>query len=95
MSLPARTVKVTRRAFEMEQVTWVTRILRDQHMPPDEIHLLASTTDPGLVHRYLELHRERLEEWLADQRHTLATIEQVLTDAAHDPTTRSGVAPPA
>jgi hypothetical protein len=56
----------------------VMRILRDQHMPPEEIHVLSTTTDPALVHRYLELHRERLEEWLADQRRTLATIERVL-----------------
>jgi len=50
--------------------------LRRQHMPLDEIRALLTTDDPELVRRYLELHRERLEERLAAQVRTLSSIQR-------------------
>jgi len=61
---------------------WTADVLRDHEMPSDEIGAVLTTDDPELVHRYLELHRERLEEWLTDQRRTLATLEWVLAKTA-------------
>jgi len=48
-------------------------------MPPQEIRAVLTATDGLVMHRYLELHLERLEEWLAAQRHRLRAAEQVLT----------------
>lgn len=48
-------------------------------MPSDEIRTVMTTAEPELIHRYLELHLERLEEWLVDQRVSLATAERLLT----------------
>jgi hypothetical protein len=47
-------------------------------MPRPEIDEILRTDDPRLIHRYLELHGERLEE-LAEQQATLAGIEALLT----------------
>jgi DNA-binding transcriptional MerR regulator len=53
--------------------------LSDLDMPPDEIAAMVQAQDPQLVRRYLELHRERLEERLADQVRTLERLERLLT----------------
>jgi hypothetical protein len=55
------------------------RALRRQRMPLEEIRAMLSADDPMVVHRYLELHRERLDEWVADQRRNLASIEAAFT----------------
>lgn len=57
-------------------------VLRRQEMPLEEIHVLVVTDDPTLVRRYLELHRERLDEWLAEQEGRLWAVERLLTEAA-------------
>ena len=54
------------------------RILRRQGMPPQEIRAVLAANDPLVVRRLLELHRERLEEWLEEQRSLVATIERSL-----------------
>ena len=59
-------------------IAWAISGLTDQDMPSEEIATLLGTDDPGLIHRLLELHRERLQEHLADQRHTLARLERLL-----------------
>jgi DNA-binding transcriptional MerR regulator len=51
------------------------RILRRQGMPPEEIRAVLAAEDPVVVYRLLELHRERLEEWIAEQRRLVTTIE--------------------
>jgi hypothetical protein len=56
----------------------VARTLRRQHMPVTEIRAIITTSDPELIGRYLELHRERLEERLAEQRDDLAALDDVL-----------------
>jgi hypothetical protein len=70
------------RDHESVSVAWVADILRDQRMPRDEIEVVLTTDDPILVHRHIELHRERLEEWFDIQRRTLAALEGSLTEAA-------------
>jgi hypothetical protein len=49
-------------------------------MPPEEIRAVLSADDPEIVRRFLELHRERLEEEVAEQRRTLAWLERSLTE---------------
>ena len=48
-------------------------------MPPEEIDAILGADDPEVIRRYLELHRERLEERLADQRRTIGRLIQVIT----------------
>jgi hypothetical protein len=54
------------------------RILRRQGMPRAEIHAVMGATDPLVVRRLLELHRERLVEWLEDQDRLVTSIEHRL-----------------
>ena len=49
-------------------------------MPPQEIRAVLAADDPVFVRRLLELHRERLEEWIEEQRRQVADIERSLTD---------------
>jgi Holliday junction resolvasome RuvABC endonuclease subunit len=56
-------------------------VLRDQGMSWDEIRVVSTTADRELIRRHLELHVERLEEWLRDQRRNIAAIERVLAEA--------------
>jgi hypothetical protein len=59
-------------------IAWAISALRDQGMPSEEIAAILEAADPRLVHRYLELHRERLAEHLVDQRRTVARLERLL-----------------
>ena len=52
----------------------VARTLWHQGMPVDEIRAVLTTDDPVVVRRHLELHQERLQEWVSDQQRTLATV---------------------
>jgi hypothetical protein len=56
------------------------RILRRQGMPPEEIRAVLAAGDPTTVRRYLELHRERMEERLAEERRILASLEGTLAE---------------
>jgi hypothetical protein len=60
------------------------RILRRQGMPPQEIRALLAADDPLVMRRLMELHRERLGEWLEEQLRLVATIEDSL-DGERDP----------
>jgi DNA-binding transcriptional MerR regulator len=55
--------------------------LRRQRMPLPEIRAVLSADDPRIVRRHLELHRERLEEWVAEQRSVLASLQRSLMEA--------------
>jgi hypothetical protein len=59
--------------------------LRRQQMPPEEIRAVLAADDPIVVRRLLELHRERMEEWLEEQRRIVASLERELT--GRDPRT--------
>lgn len=59
-------------------IGWAVNTLRDQGMPSKEIAAILGAHDPEQVRRYLELHRERLEEHLAHQRRVLARLERLL-----------------
>jgi DNA-binding transcriptional MerR regulator len=50
-------------------------ILRRQGMPPEEIRAVLERSDPLRARRLLELHRERLREWLDEQERLIATLE--------------------
>lgn len=52
--------------------------LQQQGMPLKEVVAVIGATDFDVVHRYMELHVERLEERFAEQRRTLAVIEKLL-----------------
>ena len=51
-------------------------------MPPQEIRAVLAADDPLVVQRLLELHRERLGEWLEEQRRLVANIERVHADGS-------------
>jgi hypothetical protein len=51
-------------------------------MPPEEIRIVTTSEDPELVLRYLELHRERLEESFDRRRRELAGLASELIDGA-------------
>ena len=57
-------------------------VLACQRMPPGEISAILATDEPETVRRYLELHRERLEERLADRLREVDAVEALLL-AAH------------
>jgi hypothetical protein len=50
-------------------------VLRRCRMPEDEIRWVLTADDPAVVHMIVELHRERLEEELAERRKALAELE--------------------
>ncbi len=84
-----RTVHPTARVAEadhepvvtLQSLMLVAAVLRDSGMPPDEIRAVVTTAEPEIVHRYVELHLERLEEWLASQRRSLGAIERLLASS--------------
>jgi hypothetical protein len=57
------------------------QMLRAQAMPSEEIRTILTSADGRTVSRYLELHRERLEERLALERRALAALERALIEA--------------
>lgn len=62
-----------------DSITSAVTMLRDVDMPPDEVRAILAADHPAVVHRYVELHRERLEERLAEQRRTLARLERIVS----------------
>jgi hypothetical protein len=50
-------------------------VLRRCQMPEDEIRWVLTADDPAVAHMILELHRERLEEELAERRKALGECE--------------------
>ena len=74
------------------RITRVAKVLRDQGMPPDELLEVLTTCDHELVRRHLELHLERLEEWLAAQRRQVTDIERILATLPQE-TARVGERP--
>ena len=67
-----------------DALTSVVGTLLDLGMPSQEIAAVVAADQPILVHRYLELHGERLTERLADQLQILARLEQTLHRAHLD-----------
>jgi hypothetical protein len=63
-------------------IAWAEMVLRDQEMPPDELRVVLATADREIVRRHLELHQERIEEWLITQRRSVAAAERILIEAA-------------
>jgi hypothetical protein len=59
-------------------------------MPPEEIRAVLEADDPGIVHKYFELHWERLEERLAEQRRTIAILERSIVEAIERPEAEAG-----
>jgi hypothetical protein len=59
----------------------IAAALRRQRMPEEEVRAVVAAEDPVLVRRYLELHAERLDEWVREQRAALATFERSLLGA--------------
>jgi DNA-binding transcriptional MerR regulator len=62
-------------------VASAVRALRRQEMPLEEIEAVIAADDPGTLRRHLELHRERLEERLAEEQREVADVERFLTEA--------------
>lgn len=76
-SRPARVSAAER--IRGEGITaWAARVLEEQAMPREEVTAILSTLDRRLIHQYLALHVERLEEALAAERRTIERIESLL-----------------
>ena len=50
-------------------------VLRWCQMPEVETEWVLTAEDPAVVHMILELHRERVEEELAERRRALSELE--------------------
>ena len=50
-------------------------VLRRCHMPEDKIRWVLTAGSSAVVHMILELHRERLEEELAERQRALRELE--------------------
>jgi hypothetical protein len=59
--------------------TDAAEVLRRCQMPEVEIDWVLTAEDPAVVHMILELHRERLEEELAERRKALGELEAWLS----------------
>lgn len=59
------------------------RLLRSVDMPLDEIAEVVRASDPELAVKYLEQHRERLRDRLADQSRMLAYLERLIAEEGH------------
>jgi hypothetical protein len=57
----------------------IEAVLRRCLMPPVEIGWVLNADDPMTVHMLVELHRERLEEELAERLSALGDLEARLT----------------
>jgi len=68
-------------------VAWAERVLRDQGMPAEELRVVLASDDAETVRRHLELHLERLEERLDDQRRWAASAQRILAETASAPVT--------
>src|SRR5439155_24036415 len=55
-------------------------VRRRCQMPEDEIRWVLTPDDPAVVHMILELHRERLEEELAERRTAPGELDARLTE---------------
>ena len=62
-----------------EPFTEAKATLVEQGMPKAEIHAVLLAVDPRVVRRYLELHRERLNEQLQDEWCAVDRVESLLT----------------
>jgi hypothetical protein len=89
LSLPQRlrrsVLLVWNEAREEGKMQDIARMLRRQGMPAKEIREILITNDGELIRRHLELHRERLDERLADERRAVADLERDLIEAAAPP----------
>jgi len=79
---PANDIPDPERQAGSGSIAWAEMVLRDQEMPPGELRVVLTTADRELVRRHVELHLERLEEWLITQRRSVAAAERILTQAA-------------
>lgn len=64
-----------------DAIGFATRALREQGMPLDEVKAVLAVEEPQVLRRYMEIHRERLDERLAAERRALAGVERLLAMA--------------
>ena len=69
--------------IESDQPIDAAEVLRRCQMPEDEIRWVLTADDPAVIHMIVELHRERLEEELAERRKALGELEMWLTEPAY------------
>lgn len=64
-----------------DPIALAIRTLREQGMPRGEIETVLEATETQVLRRYMELHRERLEERLAAELRALTEVERFLAMA--------------
>jgi hypothetical protein len=70
-------------------MVWAVDTLSLSEMPAEGIRAVLSAEDPATVRRFLELHRERLDERVAEQRRRLASLERFGRPPSADPPPRT------
>ncbi len=66
-------------------IGWAEHVLRAHDMPQDEIRAVLTARDPEIVRRYLELHRERLQERCHHELRSIDALEAILIGSGDDP----------
>jgi hypothetical protein len=69
-----------RRRAGSQGLAWAEMVLREQEMPADELRIVLSSADKELVRRHLDLHMERLDEWLVSQRRRVEAVGRILAE---------------
>src|SRR5262245_2836988 len=72
------------------RVEWAEKVLREQEMPRDELRVVLTSADGELVRRHLDLHLERLDEWLVLQKRRVLTVGRILAEARDRQCYRAG-----
>jgi DNA-binding transcriptional MerR regulator len=67
--------------LDMDDAREAAQALRLEGMPEHEIRAVLDSRDPRFVHRFIELHTERLEERLTARRRALHRLEQILIES--------------
>lgn len=62
----------------------LARALSNHDMPLEEIRAVLLSKDPAVVARYMELHRERLAEELAQRVRELEALERIIARRSRD-----------
>jgi hypothetical protein len=78
--IPASPVLETRHLAGSKGVAWAEEVLREQEMPPDELRAVLTSADPELIKRHLDLHLERLDEWLLARKRSVEAVGRILAE---------------
>jgi hypothetical protein len=74
-------------------IAWAERVLREQEMPSDELRVVLTSVDRALVRRHLDLHLERLDEWIVSQQRRVELVGLILSERRDEQETQQADRP--